>query len=312
MGKKYCLNIFISLLLYISLLHYSIGIIYAYGSDVNVSATIGGGTTFSLYGYTSPKSTVTMSSQGIYDETRSDSDGYFLFNKKPSSLYHQELCLFAQDELGRVSTPICIPALPSEEDAVIGPIILPPTVSLNNGSLFIGEEPILSGQTIPNTNLKLSLFTDESKNNQFIAFKALVSPVEAYTIPKISITSDSKGNYSIALPSSQSTYYRMFAQSFYQESLSPKSNTLHLGIMPFWTYVLQLFGFLWKSLQRYLLDFIIMSQIIAVGVFFLRRFFHPYRLFQLYRRSKHYPLAIRPIHELKIEYIPLMKRPVDE
>lgn len=276
-------------------------------SDVIVSASIGGETTFNLYGYTSPESMVTISSQGIYDETRSGADGYFIFLNKPTSLFHQELCLSTQDKLGRVSVPTCIPSIPDEDNVVIGPVILPPTVSLNNGSFFIGEEPILSGQTIPNTNVKLSLFTDEERSRKTIAFKALVSPVEAFTIPKMTIMSDSQGNYSIALPSSQTKYYRMFVQSLYQESFSPKSNTIHLDIMPFWLFLIKLLGFLWKSLQRYLLDFIIVSQIIAVGIYFLRKYLHPYHLFRWYRKRKSYPLALRPSHELMVEHIPLMK-----
>jgi len=276
-------------------------------TDVVVSTLIGGETTFSLYGYTSPESMVTISSQGIYDETRSEIDGYFIFQKKPTSLFHQELCLSTQDKLGRISTPTCIPSIPDEDNVVIGPVILPPTVSLNNGSLFIGEEPILSGQTIPNTNVKLSLFTDEERSKNTIAFKALVSPVEAFTIPKMTIMSDSQGNYSIALPSSQTKYYRMFVQSLYQESFSPKSNTIHLDIMPFWLFIIKLLGFLWKSFQQYLLDFIIVSQIVAVGIYFLRKYLHPYHLFRWHRKRKPYPLALRPSYELVVEHIPLMK-----
>jgi hypothetical protein len=277
-----------------------------YTSDVNVSALIGGEGTFSLYGYTSPDSTVSISSQGIYDETRSDNTGYFLFIKKPTSLFQQDLCLSVQDNLGRISTPICIPSLPSGDNIVIGPIILPPTVSLNTGSLFIGEEPILSGQTIPNTNVKLSLFTDTNKAREFIALKNFVKPVEAYTIPRINIISDSKGNYSVALPSSQVNYYRMFVQSIFQESYSPKSNTLHLNILPFWMYFIQLFTFLWGGLQKYLIDVIIISQIVSIGFYLLYRYLKPYHIFDFYK--KRYPLALRPSHELVVEDIPLMKK----
>jgi len=308
MGNKFFYSIFAFILLFYGVFFTPTRVTAIYNSEVTVSASIGGeGTTFTLYGYTSPESKVTISSQGIYDQTRSDNAGYFIFKDKPSSLFHQELCLSSQDQLGRTSTPICIPAVPSDEDVVvIGPIILPPTVSLNNGNLFIGEEPILSGQTVPNTNVKLSLFTDENKSRSNIAFKALVSPVEAYTIPKLNITSDSKGNYSIALSSSQTKYYRMFTQSIYEESLSPKSNTLHLDILPFWMYILQLLGFLWKSFQRYLLDFVIISQIISIGLVFLNKYLHPYHLFRLYRKRKRNALALRPNHELVVENIPLM------
>lgn len=272
--------------------------------EVSVSVYIGGEHTFSLFGYSSPDSKISISSLGVFDETTSDSSGYFLFKDKPSSLYHQELCLSAQDGFGRVSSPICIPPIPSENNLTIGPVILPPTISLNNGAFFIGEEPILSGQTIPNTDVKLSLFTDETKNKGFIAFKALVSPVEAYTIPTISIKTDKKGYFSVALSSTQAKYYRLFAQSFYLKSISPKSNTLHLDIMPFWTYLLQLFGFLWKAFQRYLLDFVIFSQIVSIAFFLLYKYLRPF----FHQRRKLYTLALRPPHELIIEHIPLMKR----
>jgi len=309
MGNKIYLLIYLFLYFFICLFIVSSPVSAIYTSDVTVSASIGGGSTFTLFGYTSPDSTVTLSSQGLYDEGRSDNAGYFIFKDKPTSLYKQELCFTTQDQLGRISTPICIPALPAETIDRIGPVILPPTVSLNNGNIFIGEEPILSGQTIPNTNVKLSLFTDESVNRRNIAFKAFVSPVEAYTIPNLHISSDSQGNYSIALSSTQSKYYRMFTQSLYQESLSPKSNTLHLDVMPFWMYLIQLLGFLWRSFRNYLFDFIIVSQIISLGVFFLRKFLQPYHLFRFYKRRRSYPLALRQIQTLVVENNPLAFRP---
>ncbi len=269
--------------------------------DVSITAFIGGEYFFSLYGYTSPNARVTMSSLGMLNETKSDTTGYFLFLRKPASLFHQEICIFAQDEEGRLSAPVCIPPIPQQDNLNIGPILLPPTVSLNNGALFIGEEPVLTGQTIPNTNVTLSLFTDENKSAKFLSFNP-VKPAYAVTLPKLQIKSDEKGSYSIALSSSQAKYYRLFTQSVFQESLSPKSNTLHLTIFPFWIYLLRLFTFLWNALRGRFIDFLIISQLITIVLFVIAKYLFP-RLFP----KRYYPLALRPSHELMVEHIELME-----
>ena len=129
--------------------------------NVNVSAFIGDHR-FNLYGYTSPRAFVTFDGQGIFDTTTADDKGYFEFDNRFSPLSPREACLTSKDQFGRLSSPVCLPPFPIKYDVNIGPVIMPPTVSLNNPPIgsdyFIGDQVMLSGQAVPNTDVKLSVF----------------------------------------------------------------------------------------------------------------------------------------------------------
>ncbi len=264
-------------------------------NNVNVDAFIGE-YHFTLYGYTSPQSLVTIDGMGIYDQTYSDSKGYFEFRNRFSPLSPREACLSAIDQFGRVSSPVCIPPFPTKYDIHMGPIILSPTISLNspqNGNgYYIGDEVILSGQTIPNTEVNLSTFIDENHSIVQNIANALtpIHPAYAYTFPQLTTRSDDKGNFAISLPSSTTDFFRIMAQTNYDGQSSPESIKLSINIYPVWMMIVKFFIFLFGLIANRLLELTILTELIILTVYFLRRYLQPHtvarnRALALYRMS---------------------------
>ncbi|MFH0979757.1 MAG: hypothetical protein V1803_02335 [Candidatus Roizmanbacteria bacterium] len=239
---------------------------------------------FSLFGYSSPGALVSLNGQGIADETYADITGYFEFKNNFSPFLPREACLNARDQFGRISTPVCLPPFPIQYSVVIGPVIVPPTISLDKPNYFIGDEVILTGQTLPDANINLSIFTQPSTfilPNLFPLLSSnfhLIKPVEAFSIPKLTTKSDNKGNFSLALPSSQAQNYRLFTQVDYQDEPSANSLALSLKILPIWMIIIKFFVFIWNLLKSRLLEVVILLEIIALIAHFFRVFLHPYYL----------------------------------
>ena len=287
---------------------------------ITVSFSFGGEGQFSIFGYSSPQALVNLDAIGSHDDVRANQDGYFVFSNRPSPLFPQESCLTAQDQLGRISTPICLPPFPTNYNISIGPIILPPTASFNNpatgGDYYIGDEVILSGQTIPNTDVDLSMFTKEKNSSKiatlphgYIAKKipdlskqfnnvtmkqfSLIRSVEAFSFPELMTKSDTRGNYSIALPSSSSKTYRLFAQTNFQSQTSPKSLTLELKILPLWMIIIKFLLFLWAMIKSRLLEIVLLAEIVAVIAYLLKYYSQPHQLMiiehQIVKRENYLP-----------------------
>ena len=199
----------------------------SYSSTVSVSI---GEHYFSLFGYTSPHAYVTLEGQGIYDSTRANETGFFIFANSFSPFSPRPFCLQAQDQFGRLSKVICLPSFPTDYNIRIGPVVLPPTLSLNKSTYLVGDDVVLSGQSIPNSKVTLSYFTDK---------KGGLFSVNAYTLPRLTIKTDDKGNYSVQLPSSGRMRYRVFTQSSLGKQNSPESVVLHLEILPWWLVILR-------------------------------------------------------------------------
>ena len=239
--------------------------------NVNVSAFIGDHR-FNLYGYTSPRAFVTFDGQGIFDTTTADDKGYFEFDNRFSPLSPREACLTSKDQFGRLSSPVCLPPFPIKYDVNIGPVIMPPTVSLNNPPIgsdyFIGDQVMLSGQAVPNTDVKLSVFGtgNDSKLSSIIYHLSslIVRPVEASSFPLLDIKSDSKGNFSINLPSSNPENFRLFAQTNFNKSISANSIKLNLDILPIWMIIIKFFLFLFSLIKPRLLEILILAEIIYI------------------------------------------------
>ena len=220
--------------------------------DVSVSAFIGDHY-FSLFGYTSPLALVTFEGMGIFDQTTADDKGYFQFNNRFSPLSRREACLSSKDQFGRLSSPVCLPPFPIKYDVSIGPVIISPTVSLDKKDYFMGDKVILSGQAVPNTDIKLSVF---GQNKGFLGFLSriydlpslIIKPVEAFTFPELLAHSDSKGNFSINLPSSTPEKFRLFAQADFNKSISPNSVKLSLDILPIWMIIIKFFLFIFSTI----------------------------------------------------------------
>jgi hypothetical protein len=288
-------------------------------SETTVSLSIGE-FHFTLFGYTSPSAKVTISGLGIFDETYADEIGYFIFNNRFSPFSPREACLTAQDVLGRLSAPLCLPPFPTIYNVEIGPVIMPPTVSVDIGEYFIGDEAMLSGQTIPNTEVDLAFFTDQiapmkkrlfTDNQGAAGIKGLgvlnsvsndpavagcgservwdcfeirpttfsfIKPVEAYSFPQLQTKSDEKGNFSISVPTSQPMALRAFAQAAFKNSLSPKSLTLNMKILPWWMIVLRMFGLMFDLLKKHWLEIGLLMEFIILLMILIENFFHPHRL----------------------------------
>lgn len=203
-----------------------------------------------IYGYTSPNSRVELNSSKAFAVTYSQSDGYFVFEQLIIPRESQELCLTSQDESNRLNNPTCIPSPPLTNNFTeIGPILLSPTLSLDIQNQYS------SGQSIPNSHVQVYLYQQSSPLN-------LVKTVQAFSLPVFETKSDSQGNYSLNLPNTVATNYRIFATTQYFDSNSPKSNTLlyHPNytlsllyfIIPLLIIIVSLFFILKKPRHRFL------------------------------------------------------------
>jgi len=258
---------------------------------------------FTLFGYTSPKALVTFQGLGIFDQTYADENGYFEFKNRFSPFSPREACLTSQDQLGRLTNPVCLPPFPVNYNVSIGPVIMPPTISLDKNNYWIGDEVILSGQTIPNTNVRLKLFSEEKKISNliqsWISFNnLLIKQAEAFTFPNVDIKSDEKGNFSIYLPSSSTKKFRLFAQTIFQNENSPKSLVLNFVILPWWTLIINFFIFIWSLIKPRLLEIIILTDLIILSIYLLRSNFNQKTLAIIKKQRLEIIKYQQPIREL--------------
>ena len=259
----------------------------AQSATTKVSALIGS-YQFKLYGYTSPQAYVTVNGMGVSESTYADQQGYFQVNSAYSPLSPREICLTTQDQFGRLSTPVCLPPFPTKYNITIGPVVMPPTISLDKEDYFTGDEVILSGQSIPEKEITMSVFTENKKG--------LIPGVEAFTFPQITAKTDTKGNFSFTLPSAAVKKYRLFTQVDYSNQISPKSLVLNVDILPIWMIVILILKLLWGIIQTRLLDLLLIGQITALILYLINYYFHPLKLFQkraLALRNKDYALTIQ-------------------
>jgi hypothetical protein len=182
-----------------------------------------------IYGYTSPLSRVELSSTKVFAVTYSDTTGYFLFDKTILPKNPSDLCLSATDDSSRQSTPICIPSPPSTNyHTDIGPILLPPTITIDADNIRPNSTTATSGQSIPNSPIDIYLYQVDQNAPSF------PKSVQAFGLPVFSTMSDDLGNYSFNLPTAYATNYRLYSTVKYNEDLSPKSNTLAYNLPSLW------------------------------------------------------------------------------
>lgn len=177
-----------------------------------------------------------MSGIAVSEETQIDENGYFEFVNPPFPTflsylvgnYYPELCFTAADSKNRISMPVCIPPLPKKAfTEKVGPVILPPTISVTEGITIKESQLVASGSTIPNTEVNVFV-AKKTKSN----FLELVSEVSAFYLPTYKVKSDANGNYEFSLPTNVSDEWRIFTSSIFQGSQSPKSNTLTYYVKP--------------------------------------------------------------------------------
>jgi len=131
-------------------------------APIKVSATIGE-PKLTLFGYTCAHCLVYLQGQRVFEETNADSSGFFEFTKiflpLPNPDY-PELCLTSIDNQRQITFPTCLPPLPTGPYHIeIGPVLLPPTLTLSQGTFAPNQQVIASGQPFlnqPSTSTSLS------------------------------------------------------------------------------------------------------------------------------------------------------------
>jgi hypothetical protein len=258
---------------------------YTWGSETTVSAAVGvpeeiatptplppGEKWFKLTGYTSPNALVTIQNPGIHNEIFANQDGYFVFKYLGLSTFHEDICLIAHDTENRTTPSTCIPPPSVADSKEIGPILLPPSTSISAGNAYVGDTVTLTGQTIPDVDVKLSLFTDEKKQNTL----SFIPSVYAYTLPQFSLKSNKRGEYSLTLPTASSQFLRMFSRALYQGNSTPKGNTLILDIFPLWMILFRFFSTFFSILKAHLFEILILLQLYILLMYFLKHYFKPH------------------------------------
>lgn len=187
---------------------------------VHVTASIGRNRV-TITGFGPPHCVIELTSPRVYSSVYSDSNGYFVFDRTLLPSDPGELCLSATDESNRHSLPVCIPPPPSSNyQTDIGPVLLSPTLTLDQDQIKPNSTTIASGQSIPNSTVNIYLYQVDSKSFTF------PESAQAFSLPIFTVTSDISGNYSFNLPTAYSSNYRLYSSVIYQDSPSSKSNTL--------------------------------------------------------------------------------------
>lgn len=261
-----------------------------------VSASIGE-YRFTLFGYTSPYALVTFSGLGIFDQTTADENGYFIFKNRFSPFSPREACLTAQDQFGRLTSPLCLPPFPTDYNVEIGPVIMPPTLSLDKNEYWVGDEVVLTGQSVPNSQIDLSFYS-QNANFAPVNFLAKIFPkVFAKSPNKLQSATDSHGNFSINLSLSQAQKIKLFTQVNFQQKNSPESRKLTVNILPWWAIIFKFFTVIFSLIKSRLLEFIILLEIIILLLFFLKRYLHPRNLAIIKREG--FPITSKRVYPCK-------------
>jgi len=196
------------------------GVSLATSASTRVTASIGRNRV-TITGFGPPHSVIELNSVRVYDSVYSDQDGYFVFDRTLLPADPGELCLSAVDNSHRRSLPVCIPPPPpSNYQTDIGPVLLSPTLTLEQDKIKPNSTTIASGQSIPNSPINIYLYQVDSHSYIF------PQTVQAFSLPVFTTISDSLGNYSFNLPTVYSSTYRLYSTVNYQSNPGAKSNTL--------------------------------------------------------------------------------------
>lgn len=215
-----------------------------------------------IYGYTSPNSKVELSNSQVYSQTYSDNSGYFLFDKTLLPKENiSDLCLISTDNNSRQTTPVCFPSPPKTNyHTDIGPILLPPTISLEESDINPNSTVLTSGQAIPNSQVSLSFYKVNDSGQSFI------KSAYAYSLPSVSVTTDNFGNFNLTLPTAYASNYRLYATTKFNHDYSPKSNTLLYTLPSLFYLFFQQYPFL-----KYLIPLLILTLIIFFYLLHLQK-----------------------------------------
>src|SRR3989338_5836354 len=250
---------------------------------------------FSLFGYTSPYSQVNLSGSTIQAKTNANQDGYFIFRNLFAPFKPEKLCLYSEDTEGIVSYPICLPPFPVNKDTTIGPVLIPPTIFVIKGNVLIGESAYIVGKTIPNIDVNFSFFNGSKSHFNliekmlfFVASKAPIKSIYAYSLPSLKTKATKQGNYQMALSGNNPAFYQIFSSGVFQNATTPKSHTITVQMLPWWLTLI----------QRWLIPLLLLFIIMLVPIIYLliKKYFHPFfihRQRSLILRDK-FPIVLEP------------------
>lgn len=230
---------------------------------MTISASVGE-PVLRLWGYGPTNSRVELTGDRVTDFTYSGTNGFFEFSKTflplPNNLLYPELCLNGIDPVGLATPPTCIPPLPATNLSYdIGPIILPPTISLEVGSAVPGNQTEASGITIPNSEVKIVLA--EGGGRSSLAEFSIVRLARAYYIPDYTVRSDSRGYFNFNMPTVSPDNWHVFAIAKYSQGIiSPKSNTLTFRVISPTTVAMQ-------NILKLILSFLNLPGLIIIEIF---------------------------------------------
>ena len=258
---------------------------------ITVSATVGE-PKLTLFGYSSPHAQIELQGNQVFEGTIANEEGYFFFDRAflpwPTPNY-PELCLTAIDTQQRPSFPLCLPPLPTGPyEITVGPVLLPPTISLEKGNFLPGEQVTAQGSTIPNTEVTIFLASEArqgispgvtgtgSPGVKELASR-IVKKAYAYSLPQYQIRSDENGNFEFNLPANWPTTWRIFAAAKHLDSPTPKSNSLEFNVLSWWQWLWEMFLALLALPQRFPWSIIIIAEIGVIVILLSKTHFHSLR-----------------------------------
>lgn len=222
-----------------------------------------------IYGYGPSFSDIFMEGIGVSENTKTLEDGYFEFNNLTfptllsalSGHLYPEICIWSEDLLARKTPPTCIPPLSMAVlTRKIGPILLSPTLGIEDSIIPQGKQVIAYGTTTPNTEVSIFLAKKDIKS-----IFTIIPEISAFSLPKYLVTSNQKGYFEFTLPTSDSDNWNVYAASNYQGSNSPKSYTLSFNVNgPIMTIIETYQDILSPKRPSYLLIIIIIEILIIV------------------------------------------------
>lgn len=228
--------------------------------DVRVSANIGDGI-LEIFGYGPPMATIVLEGRSVYEETHTNENGYFVFKNARIRISAQEVCLRALANGSASSQPVCL-SIPAQKYVRVGPIILPPIITMNKLSYVVQDTAVIQGSTAPNSDVKVKLFSTNIDDNS----------TTGISLPQINTRSSKDGTFSLSIPNNTDQRLRFYAQTSYHDIDSGKSTTLTIDILPSWLMILRTFGGILSGLKNVAPWMVILGEIsFLVWFFFVRK-----------------------------------------
>lgn len=267
-GPKYLYLITVLIVLSISSHPYAHAVNQS-GRKTQVTATIPSRYFLRLFGYTAPNAIVQASGVRTFAQVSSDAKGYFLIDPLPVAFEAKEICVMTIDAERRTGFPFCIALPDTDKPTEIGPVLLSPTLSLSKGAFWQREVAGASGQTIPDAKVDISFFeipiAPSIRQVLIHTLAGLFNPTaQAAGIPLLGTVSDTKGNFSVNLPSWKASGYRIFVKAFYNQAPTLKSQTLSFTVNPYAEYW-------WKYIAPKIILFLLLTLILSFIVYWERR-----------------------------------------